>query len=126
MGDQLEYGRKAKRPHLPGLADELADLSLSSRWTTCARCAAGGTTLARERALEAELEEKAAIAQARPRSRPVSCRRRSAASVDAESWPAGTAAPSSAVERFDGATLLLPHEKRRAAQSYEGRAARDA
>ena len=73
---------------------------------------------ARERALEAELEEKrAAIAQAEAAAEELQEKIRRE-SVDAGELARRHRRASSAVERFDGATLLL-HEKRRAAQSYE-------
>ena len=112
--------RKAKRARTyQGLADELADLSLSLAVDDLRTLRRGwDDALARERALEAELEEKrAAIAQAEAAAEELQEKIRRE-SVDAGELARRHRRASSAVERFDGATLLL-HEKRRAAQSYE-------
>lgn len=112
--------RKAKRARTyQGLADELADLSLSLAVDDLRTLRRGwDDALARERALEAELEEKrAAIAQAEAAAEELQEKIRRE-SVDAGELARRHRRASSAVERFDGAMLLL-HEKRRAAQSYE-------
>jgi len=112
--------RKAKRARTyQGLADELADLSLSLAVDDLRTLRRGwDEAAARERALEAELEEKrAAIAQAEAAAEELQEKIRRE-SVDAGELARRHRRASSAVERFDGATLLL-HEKRRAAQSYE-------
>lgn len=112
--------RKAKRARTyQGLADELADLSLSLAVDDLRTLRRGwDDALARERALEAELEEKrAAIAQAEAAAEELQEKIRRE-SVDAGELARRHRRASSAVERFDGATLLL-YEKRRAAQSYE-------
>ena len=112
--------RKAKRARTyQGLADELADLSLSLAVDDLRTLRRGwDDALARERALEAELEEKrAAIAQAEAAAEELQEKIRRE-SVDAGELARRHRRASSAVERFDGATLLL-HEKRRAAQSYK-------
>ena len=112
--------RKAKRARTyQGLADELADLSLSLAVDDLRTLRRGwDDALARERALEAELEEKrAAIAQAEAAAEELQEKIRRE-SVDAGELARRHRRASSAVERFDGATLLLL-EKRRAAQSYE-------
>ena len=112
--------RKAKRARTyQGLADELADLSLSLAVDDLRTLRRGwDDALARERALEAELEEKrAAIAQAEAAAEELQEKIRRE-SVDAGELARRHRRASSAVERFDGATLLL-HEKRRAVQSYE-------
>ena len=101
------------------LADELADLSLSLAVDDLRTLRRGwDDALARERALEAELEEKrAAIAQAEAAAEELQEKIRRE-SVDAGELARRHRRASSAVERFDGATLVLD-EKRRAAQSYE-------
>ncbi|MDB1788877.1 chromosome segregation SMC family protein, partial [Eggerthella lenta] len=112
--------RKAKRARTyQGLADELAELSLALAVDDLRTLRRGwDEAAARERALEAELEEKrAAIAQAEAAAEELQEKIRRE-SVDAGELARRHRRASSAVERFDGATLLL-HEKRRAAQSYE-------
>lgn len=112
--------RKAKRARAyQGLADELADLSLAIAVDDLRTLRRGWSdAVAREQALEAELEEKrAAIAQAEAAAEELQEKIRRE-SVDAGELARRHRRASSAVERFDGATLLL-HEKRRAAQSYE-------
>ena len=112
--------RKAKRARAyQELAAELAEMSLAlavddlrtlrGRWDEAS---------AREQALAAELEERrAAIAKAEELSEELQERIRRE-SADAGELSRRHRRASSAVERFDGATLLL-HEKRRAAQGYE-------
>ncbi|MFR3092400.1 MAG: hypothetical protein ACLTMP_12340 [Eggerthella lenta] len=109
--------RKAARARTyQGLADELADLSLSAvdDLHTLRR---GGTTRSRASGRWKLSWRRSAPPSPRPKAAAEHRRRSAARAWTRESWPAGTCA-SSAVERFDGATLLL-HEKRRAAQSYE-------
>ncbi|WP_417122948.1 chromosome segregation protein SMC [Paraeggerthella sp.] len=112
--------RKAKRARAyQGLAAELSDLSLSlavDDLRTLRRAWDGAQT--REQALQAELEEKrAAIGKAEAHAEELQEKIRRE-SVDAGDLARRHRRASSAVERFDGAVLLL-HEKRRAAQSYE-------
>lgn len=112
--------RKAKRARAyQDLAAELSDLSLAlavDDLRTLQR--AWDEAVEREKALNDELEQKrAAITQVEQRAEELQEK------ISRESAGAGELAKyhrraSSAVERFDGATLLL-HEKRRAAQSYE-------
>lgn len=112
--------RKAKRARTyQGLASELADLNLSlavddlreMRRSWDAACA-------REQQLSAQLEErKVAIGAAEKRAEELQEK------IRKEGMDAGEIAKrhqraSSAVERFDGTTMLL-REKRRAAMSYE-------
>lgn len=112
--------RKAKRARTyQGLADELADLNLGLAVDDLRTLRRGwNDAVSREQALEAELEQKrAAIAQAEAAAEELQEKIRRE-SVDAGELARQHRRASSAVERFDGATLLL-HEKRRAAQSYE-------
>ena len=112
--------RKAKRARTyQGLADELADLNLGLAVDDLRTLRRGwNDAVSREQALEAELEQKrAAIAQAEAAAEELQEKIRRD-SVDAGELARQHRRASSAVERFDGATLLL-HEKRRAAQSYE-------
>ncbi len=112
--------RKAKRARTyQGLAAELADLSLALAVDDLRTLRRGwDEASARERSLEAELEERrAAIAQAEARAEELQERIRRE-SVDAGELARQHRRASSAVERFDGAVLLL-HEKLRAAQSRE-------
>jgi len=112
--------RKAKRARAyQELAAELAEMSLALAVDDL-RTLRGGwdEASAREKALSAELEEKrAAIAKAEELSEELQERIRRE-SADAGELSRRHRRASSAVERFDGATLLL-HEKRRAAQGYE-------
>ena len=107
------------RPHLPGAGRRAGRAEPGARSGRPAHAAPRvGRRVARERALEAELEEKrAAIAQAEAAAEELQEKIRRE-SVDAGELARRHRRASSAVERFDGATLLL-HEKRRAAQSYE-------
>lgn len=112
--------RKAKRARAyQDLATELADLSLSLAVDDLRTLQRGwNEATTREQALEAELEAKrAAIVQAEARAEELQEKIRRE-SVDAGDLARQHRRASSAVERFDGAVLLL-HEKRRAAQSYE-------
>lgn len=112
--------RKAKRARAyQGLATELSDLSLSlavDDLRTLQR--AWDEAVAREKALNEELEQKrAVIVQVEKRAEELQEK------IRRESMDAGELAKqhrraSAAVERFDSATMLL-REKRRAAQDYE-------
>ena len=112
--------RKAKRARAyQGLAAELAEHSLALAVDDLRTLRRGwDEASSREQALEAELEQRrAAIAQAEARAEELQEK------IRRESMDAGELArrhrrASSAVERFDGATLLL-HEKRRSVQGYE-------
>ncbi len=112
--------RKAKRARAyQGLAAELSDLNLAlavDDLRTLQR--AWDAAVMREKALDEELEQKrAAIVKAEQQAEELQekIRRESA---DAGELAKHHRRASSAVERFDGATLLL-REKRRAAQNYE-------
>ncbi|WP_080797635.1 chromosome segregation protein SMC [Arabiibacter massiliensis] len=112
--------RKAKRARAyQGLAAELADLNLTLAVDDLRTLRRGwDEASAREQALLAELEERrAAIAKAEAAAEELQEKIRRE-SVDAGELARQHRRASSAVERFDGATLLL-HEKRRAAQGYE-------
>lgn len=112
--------RKAKRARAyQGLASDLADLSLALAVDDLRVLRKGwNEARASEQVLEAELEEKrAAIGKAEAHAEELQERIRRE-SVDAGELARQHRRASSAVERFDAATLLL-HEKRRAAQTYE-------
>ena len=112
--------RKAKRARAyQGLAAELAEMSLALAVDDLRTLRRGwDEAAAREQALAAELEKRReVIAQAEARSEELQERIRRE-SVDAGELSRLHRRAASAVERFDGATLLL-HEKRRAAQGYE-------
>ena len=112
--------RKAKRARTyQGLAAELAELNLALAVDDLRTLRRGwDEAVARETALEAEIEQRReAITQAEARVEELQEKIRRE-SVDAGELARRHRSASSAVERFDGATLLL-HEKRRAAQSYE-------
>lgn len=87
--------RKAKRARTyQGLADELADLSLSLAVDDLRTLRRGWTTRSRASGRWKRSWRRSAPPSPRPRPRPRSCRRRSAARAwTRESWPAGTAAP---------------------------------
>lgn len=112
--------RKAKRAlAYQGLAAELADLTLALavddlRTLQCA----WDEAVAREKALDQELEQKrAAITTAESKAEELQERIRRD-STDAGELAKHHRRASSVVERIEGATLLL-REKRRAAQDYE-------
>ena len=112
--------RKAKRARAyQGLSAELADLSLALAVDDLRTLRRGwDEAVERERTLVAELEQRRiAISQAEGRAEELQEKIR-LESVDAGELARQHRRASSAVERFDGAALLL-HEKRRAAQSYE-------
>lgn len=112
--------RKAKRARAyQGLSHELADLTLALAVDDLRVLQdAWDEAVIREKALDEELEgRREAIAEAEKRSEELQERIRRD-SADAGELATSFRRASSAVERFDGATLLL-REKRRAAQTYE-------
>lgn len=112
--------RKAKRAlAYQGLAAELADLTLALAVDDLrALQRAWDEAVAREKALDHELEQKrAAITAAESKAEELQERIRRD-STDAGELAKYHRRASSAVERIEGATLLL-REKRRAAQDYE-------
>ena len=112
--------RKAKRARAyQGLSAELSELTLALAVDDLRVLQrAWDEAVERERALDEELaQKKAAIAEAEARAEELQERIRRE-SADAGELAKTHRRASSAVERFDGATLLL-HEKRRAAQARE-------
>ncbi|RDB63591.1 chromosome segregation protein SMC [Gordonibacter pamelaeae] len=112
--------RKAKRARAyQGLSAELSELTLALAVDDLRVLQrAWDEAVGRERALDEELaQKKAAIAEAEARVEELQERIRRE-SADAGELAKTHRRASSAVERFDGATLLL-HEKRRAAQARE-------
>ena len=112
--------RKAKRARAyQGLSAELSELTLALAVDDLRVLQrAWDEAVGRERALDEELaQKKAAIAEAEARAEELQERIRRE-SADAGELAKTHRRASSAVERFDGATLLL-HEKRRAAQARE-------
>ena len=112
--------RKAKRARAyQGLSAELSELTLALAADDLRVLQrAWDEAVERERALDEELaQKKAAIAEAETRAEELQERIRRE-SADAGELAKTHRRASSAVERFDGATLLL-HEKRRAAQARE-------
>ena len=112
--------RKAKRARAyQGLSAELSELTLALAVDDLRVLQrAWDEAVGRERALDEELaQKKAAIAEAEARAEELQERIRRE-SADAGELAKTHRRASSAVERFDGATLLL-HEKRRAAQEEE-------
>ncbi|RDB61772.1 chromosome segregation protein SMC [Gordonibacter sp. 28C] len=112
--------RKAKRSRAyQGLSAELSELTLALAVDDLrALQRAWDEAVAREQAIDEELaQKKAAIAEAEARAEELQERIRRD-SADAGELARSHRRASSAVERFDGATLLL-HEKRRAAQGRE-------
>ncbi len=112
--------RKAKRAlAYQGLSAELSELTLALAVDDLrALQRAWDEAVAREQAIDEELaQKKAAIAEAEARAEELQEKIRRD-SADAGELAKSHRRASSAVERFDGATLLL-HEKRRAAQGRE-------